>query len=187
MNNTCRLITGCLKPTNTSNLHLLAGIAPANIRREVASRVAITKATSDERHLLHGHHPLAQRLKSRRSFLSHVQPLTKSREETRLQPWMEKLENDPPPTVMGIPPPPTEDLSLAKKHHGLSGKHSTAWERERDNQKLLWSDGATRLAQPPVNVEKQTTLWSTALSALYYPTLAAQKTLQCSVKMQRTV
>ncbi|KAJ8399018.1 hypothetical protein AAFF_G00416850 [Aldrovandia affinis] len=49
LNNTCRLITGCLKPTNTSNLHLLAGIAPADIRREVASRVEITKATSDER------------------------------------------------------------------------------------------------------------------------------------------
>ncbi|KAJ8392997.1 hypothetical protein AAFF_G00069010 [Aldrovandia affinis] len=72
------------------------------------SRVEITKATSDERHLLHGCHPPAQQLKSRRSFLSHVQPLTKSREETRIQLWMGKLENDPPPTVMGIPP--TEDL-----------------------------------------------------------------------------
>ena len=39
LNNTCRLITGCLKPTNTSNLHLLAGIAPADIRRKVASRL----------------------------------------------------------------------------------------------------------------------------------------------------
>src|SRR4029434_5016204 len=67
LNNTCRLITGCLKPTNTSNLHLLAGIAPADIRRKVASRVEKTKATSDERHLLHGCYPPAQRLKSRRS------------------------------------------------------------------------------------------------------------------------
>ena len=34
LNNACRTITGCLKPTNTSNLHLLAGIAPSKIRRE---------------------------------------------------------------------------------------------------------------------------------------------------------
>ena len=118
LNNTCRLITGCLKPTNTSNLHLLAGIAPADIRRKVASRVEKTKATSDERHLLHGCHPPAQRLKSRRSFLSQVQPLTKSREETRIQLWMEKLENDPPPTDMGIPPtenlPPGQEASWAQ-------------------------------------------------------------------------
>ena len=118
LNNTCRLITGCLKPTNTSNLHLLACIAPADIRRKVASRVEKTKATSDERHLLHGCHPPAQRLKSRRSFLSQVQPLTKSREETKIQLWMEKLENDPPPTGMGIPPsehlPPGQEASWAQ-------------------------------------------------------------------------
>ena len=76
---------------------------------------------------------------------------------------------------------------LAQKHHGLNGKHSTASEREQANPKMLWSDRASRLAQPPVNVEKQTILWSTALSALYYPTLAAQKTLQYLTKMQRTV
>lgn len=104
LNNTCRSITGCLKPTNINNLHLLAGIAPADVRREVASRVEMTKATSDERHLLYGRVPPAQRLKSRRSFLSHVQPLIASREETRLQLWTKRLEDDPPPTDMGIPP-----------------------------------------------------------------------------------
>ena len=35
--------SNCLKPTNINNLHLLAGIAPADIRREVASRVEQTK------------------------------------------------------------------------------------------------------------------------------------------------
>ena len=83
--------------------------------------------------------------------------------------------------------PPLKTYPLAKKHHGLNGKHSTALEQERDDPKMLWSDGATRLAQPPVNVDKQTIQWSTALSALYYLTLAAQKTLQCSTKTQRTV
>lgn len=65
----------------------------------------VTKATSDEHHLLYGHVPPAQRLKSRRSFLSHVQPLTTSWEETRLrQLWTKRLEDDLPPTDMGIPP-----------------------------------------------------------------------------------
>ena len=38
LNNACWTITGCLKPTNTSNLHLLAGIAPPEIRRQPAER-----------------------------------------------------------------------------------------------------------------------------------------------------
>ena len=89
---------------------------------------------------------------------------------------MEKLENDPPPTDMGIPP--TENLPPGQEaSHGLNGKHSSALEQERDDPKMLWSDGATRLAQPPVNVDKQSIQWSTALSALYYLTLAAQRTV----------
>ncbi|XP_061926790.1 uncharacterized protein LOC133665490 [Entelurus aequoreus] len=52
LNNTCRLIPGGLKPTNLNNLHLLTGIAPADVRLEVASRVEfsqklpVTNATS---------------------------------------------------------------------------------------------------------------------------------------------
>ena len=46
---------------------------------------------------------MAQWLKSRRSFLSHVQPLTTSQEETRFQLWKKRLENNSPPTDMGIP------------------------------------------------------------------------------------
>ena len=38
LNNACRTITGCLKPTKISNLHLLAGIAPPKIRKETASK-----------------------------------------------------------------------------------------------------------------------------------------------------
>ena len=39
LNESCRLITGCLKPTNVDNLHLLAGIALPEIRREAASKL----------------------------------------------------------------------------------------------------------------------------------------------------
>ena len=43
LNQACRAITGCLKPTNVENLYLLAGIAPPEIRRSVCARVEITK------------------------------------------------------------------------------------------------------------------------------------------------
>ena len=52
LNQTCRAITGCLKPTNVENLYLLAGIAgiaPPEIRRSVCARVERTKQVERER------------------------------------------------------------------------------------------------------------------------------------------
>ena len=49
LNQACRSITGCLKPTNVEDLYLIAGIAPPDIRREVCGRVERTKQTKDER------------------------------------------------------------------------------------------------------------------------------------------
>ena len=43
LNQTYRVITGCLKPTNVENLYLLAEIAPPEIRRSVCARVEKTK------------------------------------------------------------------------------------------------------------------------------------------------
>ena len=54
-------------------------------------------------------------------------------------------------------------------------------------QKLPWTDGAVRLAKAPVKVEKRNMQCSTALSATYYPTWAAQNISQCSTKTQGTV
>ena len=65
----CRAITGCLKPTNVENLYLLAGIAPPEISRRVCARVERTKQVERETHSLFGHTPARSRLKSRRSFL----------------------------------------------------------------------------------------------------------------------
>ena len=75
LNQACRAITGCLKPTNVENLYLLAGIAPPEIRRSVCARVERTKQVERETHSLFGHTPARRRLKSRRSFLTSVQPL----------------------------------------------------------------------------------------------------------------
>ena len=85
LNNACRTITGCLKPTNTSNLHLLAGIAPPEIRRETASRTERLRHSTDPRHPLFRSEPAPTRLKSKRSFLSHVQPLVQPKAETNME------------------------------------------------------------------------------------------------------
>ena len=49
LNQACRAITGCLRPTNVENLYLLAGIAPPEIRRSVCARVERTKQVERER------------------------------------------------------------------------------------------------------------------------------------------
>ena len=54
LNETCRMVTDCLKPTNTNSLPILAGIAPSDIRRVAASRTEWTRKTTDERHPLNG-------------------------------------------------------------------------------------------------------------------------------------
>ena len=43
----CRIISGCLKPTNLDSVHLLAGITPPHIRKTVACRMERTRQTPD--------------------------------------------------------------------------------------------------------------------------------------------
>ena len=69
LNQACRAITGCLKPTNVGNLYLLAGIAPPEIRRSVCARVERTKQVERETHSLFGHTPARRRLKSEEASL----------------------------------------------------------------------------------------------------------------------
>ena len=89
---TCRMITGCLKPTNTNSLPVLAGIAPSDIRRAVASRTERTRQTMDERHPLNGHLGVVPRLKSRRSFIKSTEPINMTAKATRLELCRERLE-----------------------------------------------------------------------------------------------
>ena len=79
----CRIISGCLKPTNLDRVHLLAGIAPPHIRRTVACRMERTRQTTDARHQLFHHQPAAGRLKSRKSFMrSHAARLVCKQHQT---------------------------------------------------------------------------------------------------------
>ena len=75
LNETCRLITGCIRPTDTPDLYVLSGIAPPEIRRIVHCQNERTKQLTDQRHSLHHHQPVKSRLRSRNSFISTSQPL----------------------------------------------------------------------------------------------------------------
>ena len=92
LNQACRAITGCLKPTNVENLYLLAGISPPEIRRSVCTRVKRTKQVERETHSPFGHTPARSRLKSRRSFLTSVQPVHVPAKVVRVDKWKSRLE-----------------------------------------------------------------------------------------------
>ena len=92
LNQACRAITGCLRPTNVENLYLLAGIAPPEIRRSVCARVERTKQVERETHSLFGPTPARRRLKSRRSFLTSVQPVHFPAKVVRVNEWKRRLE-----------------------------------------------------------------------------------------------
>ena len=128
LNETCRMITGCLKPTNTNSLPILAGIAPSDIRRAVASRVERTRQTMDERHPLNGHLGVVPRLKSRKSLIKCTEPINTTAKAVRLKLWRERLEpldasvhlTRPQEAVRPVRPWPYHYFSkekLTQKHH----------------------------------------------------------------------
>ena len=108
LNASCRSITGCLRSTNMNSVYLLAGIAPPDIRRSVASRAERLKQTTDVRHPLHNYSTPNRRLKSRKSFMATTIPLQSTPENTRVQMWKDRLSTIPDVTKMEIQP--TESL-----------------------------------------------------------------------------
>ena len=98
----CRIISGCLKPTNLDSVHILAGIAPPHIRRTVACRMERTRQTTDARHQLFHHQPAASILKSRKSFMRIVTPLDSSASSGRLRLWKDSLADVPASVKMGL-------------------------------------------------------------------------------------
>ena len=94
LNETCRMITGCLKPTNTNSPSVLAGIAPSDIRRAMASRTERTRKTTDQRHPLNGHIGVVPRLKSLKSFIKCTEPINNDG-ESRSHGAMERTTRAP--------------------------------------------------------------------------------------------
>ena len=92
LNETCRMITGCLKPTNTNSLPVHAGIASSDIRRAVASRTERTRQTTDQRHPPNGHLGVVPRLKSRKTFIKCTEPINTTAKAARsLSVYVRKL------------------------------------------------------------------------------------------------
>ena len=98
----CRIISGCLKPTNLDSVHILACIAPPHIRRTVACRMERTRQTTDARLQLFHHQPAASRLKSRNSFMGTITPLDSSASSGRLRLWKDSRTDMPASVKMGL-------------------------------------------------------------------------------------
>ena len=108
LNDTMRLITGCLRPTPTAFLPVLSGIAPAPLRRELHTHRLVTKASSNPNNLLHdiveGSVSLGQqRLKSRHPFSHHAAKLRGS-DFNICQTWRASWQETPRPAQLDITP-----------------------------------------------------------------------------------
>ncbi|XP_055703521.1 uncharacterized protein LOC129802013 [Phlebotomus papatasi] len=91
LNDTVRIVTGCLKSTPVTKLYPLAGIAPPQIRRQVISSKEMSKAYKEPRHLLYGRERAKRRLKSRKSFSQTVLCLETIPEYARLNLWRDAV------------------------------------------------------------------------------------------------
>ena len=92
LNETCRIIRGCTRPTVTPDLYVLSGIAPPEIRRRIHSQNELTKQLTDQRHSLHHHQPVKSRIHSRNSFVSTSQPLLCKPAEAHVAKWQKHWE-----------------------------------------------------------------------------------------------
>lgn len=93
INETARIVSGCLKPTPIDKIYPIIGIAPPAIRRNVAAEVERTKQKNDHRHPLHEHQNQATRLKSRKSFIQSTEELSELPTARRLQLWKQSVPN----------------------------------------------------------------------------------------------
>ena len=101
-------ITGCLHPTPTDLLPVLAGIAPPRLRRENLMDKLTTKSLADAEHLLHKTTTESlnlggQRLRSRRPFSRHAAALSRS-DFSLLQEWERCWEGTARPRQFTVPP-----------------------------------------------------------------------------------
>ena len=118
LNDTMRLINGCLRPTPVNFLPVLSGIAPPALRREHHTAMLVQKALTDTSHLLHARTTSArnlgrQRLRSRRPFSRHAKSLATSNFNLMEQ-WQHDWQESTKPAQFSITPgtniPPGADL-----------------------------------------------------------------------------
>ncbi len=90
LNETCRIITGCIKTTPRPCLHALAGIAPPDIRSTSISNEERTTVEIDERHLLFSHQKTIKCLRSRKSFMDTTQAISTSKKAFIETLWLDR-------------------------------------------------------------------------------------------------
>lgn len=82
LNETCRIVTGCVKTTPVHCLY-----APPDIRRAVIAKAECTKQANDYRHPLHEHSAPQKWLRSRNSFLDSTEELETTPTMARTNLW----------------------------------------------------------------------------------------------------
>lgn len=71
-------------------LYSLAGVAPPDVSKDVASSLERFRIETDPRHPSHHHEPVIQRLKSRHSFSKEVYPLNREINQVQIRLWKER-------------------------------------------------------------------------------------------------
>jgi len=96
LNETCRIITGCLKPTPLKYIYPLAGIVPPGIRRHAATCIERTKQIMDQRYHMYGSLGPQRRNKSLRRFIVNSTTIHVTPEQYTIQKWREELQCEKP-------------------------------------------------------------------------------------------
>ncbi|KAK9679133.1 hypothetical protein QE152_g40250 [Popillia japonica] len=97
INETARIVAGCLKPTPVNSLYPLIGVGAPLVRRAAATDAERTKQETDARHSLHQHEPAGRRLRSRKNFMARSHTHEGSIESNRVTRWTQQLTTREPP------------------------------------------------------------------------------------------
>ena len=117
LNQACRSVTGCIKPTNVEDLYFISGIAPPAIRRDVCARVERQKQSTREIHSLFG------QILSRHCFLSSVHPANFPAKVIRCSEWQKRLRNKP-------------HIDIINLHEELEKGYDSPWTAWRSLKRL---------------------------------------------------
>ena len=159
---------------HTNCLHLLAGIAPPDIRRGLANRRERQKAKHDPSHMLYGSEVANQGLKSRKSFLHTIPPLNMPSEEMRIELWKNRLRECRLKLDFNIEP--AEVLAPGHQASEKTGDSLTDFKLELLKPEAHLQSGDFIMARLCVSVVLQLTLQNTCLDALYFHRSAVETT-----------
>ena len=137
LNNSCRIITGTLKPTPLPALYSLAGIAPPHIRRDTLAKIQKYSQENDTRHPLFGYSDPTRRLKSRNSFMTISSLNPEESANHRIQEWREwdssqpndaiQSPNEQLPSGTALPRKDWATLNRARSRVGKTRSNTYKW------------------------------------------------------------